>query len=53
MDIDYKIEKELVFLTEIENKKEKAKKRKKILSVAESHLRRIIVERLSGRSGDC
>lgn len=53
MDIDYQIEKELVFINEIENKKDKAKKRRKILGLAEDNLRKIIIERISGRAGDC
>jgi len=44
---------DVFYLTESENKIEKIKKQKKIMSSASGYLRKLMVEKLSGKMGIC
>jgi hypothetical protein len=53
MDFDYKIEDNQVYLTLKETVKEKAKKRKKIMTQTEESLRQMALDRIKDKTGDC
>jgi hypothetical protein len=44
---------DIYYLTEPENKLERIKKQKRIISSASGHLRKLMVEKLSGKMGIC
>lgn len=52
MDIDYQIEKGEVFLEIKEDKKERRKKQRRILVIAQENLRWMVFDKLNGRMGD-
>jgi hypothetical protein len=54
MDIENKIEQELVFKIEVEtqNRKQKVKKRR-VIKVASENLKKMVIDRLGGKTGEC
>ena len=53
MDIKNKIEQELVFKIEIKNKQEKRVKQKGVVRLASENLKKMIIDRLDGKTGEC
>ena len=53
MDIDYLIKNNQVYLTLKESLKEKAKKRRKMMSEAEDNLWKMASDRINDKTGDC
>jgi hypothetical protein len=48
------IEKELVFKIEIENQnKKQGNKRRKVVKLAEENLKKMVLDRLEGKTGEC
>ena len=54
MDYQNEFEQELVFQVEIKNKKEtRSVKQKKVVKMAEENLKKMVIDRLSDRTGEC
>ena len=54
MDIQKEIEQELFFRLEVENKKEKqSHKQKKVIKLASENLKKMVMDRLEGKTGEC
>lgn len=54
MDIENKIEQELVFKIEIKNQDSKQKvKRKRVIKLASENLKKLVTDRLGGKTGEC
>lgn len=53
MDIEYVIDKDIIYFTPAENRKEKGKKKRKALWLAEDNLRKIVEDRINNLAGDC
>lgn len=54
MDIENKYEQELVFQIELENKKEKQNhKQKRVVKLATENLKKMMIDRLQGKTGEC
>jgi len=54
MDIENNYEQELVFKIENENKiKEQKKKERKVVKLATEQSKRLMMDRINGRTGDC
>lgn len=53
MDIDYIIEKDLVFVIKKDPVEKKIKKRRNTISLAEENLRKMLFDRITGKTGDC
>ena len=54
MDIENKYEQELVFQIEVEDKTEKQNhKQKKVIKLASENLRKIMMDRLEKKTGEC
>lgn len=52
MDIENKYEQELIFQIESKNKK-KTVCQKRIIKLAEENLKRLVIDKLDGRNGEC
>jgi hypothetical protein len=54
MDIENNYEQELVFQIEVENKKEKqSHKQKRVVKLASENLKKMVIDRLEGKTGEC
>lgn len=54
MDIQNEYEQELVFQIESDDKKEKqTKKQKRVVKLASENLKKMVIDKLSGRTGEC
>ncbi|MDD2225055.1 MAG: hypothetical protein PHP97_02750 [Candidatus Shapirobacteria bacterium] len=54
MDIENKIEQELVFKIEIKNQDSKQKVKKKgVIRLASENLKKLVADRLGGKTGEC
>ena len=53
MNFDFSIEKELIFVSELENSKDKQKRKRKSIVAARDNLRKCAVDKLFDRMGDC
>lgn len=54
MDIQKEYEQELIFQIEVENKKEKqSHKQKKVVKMASENLKKMMIDRLTGKTGEC
>lgn len=54
MDIQNEYEQELVFQIESDDKKEKqTKKQKRVVKLAAENLKKMVIDKLSGRTGEC
>ncbi|MDD4135729.1 MAG: hypothetical protein PHN66_01495 [Candidatus Shapirobacteria bacterium] len=52
MDIQKEIEQELVFKIEIKNKEKRIRQRK-VVKLASENLKKMTIDRLSGKTGEC
>lgn len=52
MDIEYMIDKDMIYFTPGENKKEKGRKKKKALWLAEDNLRKMAQDMINGEAGE-
>lgn len=52
MDIQKEIEQELVFKIEIKNKEKRIKQRR-VVKLASENLKKMTIDRLSGKTGEC
>jgi hypothetical protein len=52
MDIEYVIDKDIIYFTPAENKKEKGKKRRRALWSAEDNLRKMAQDMINGEAGE-
>jgi len=54
MDIQKEFEKELVFKIEIKNQNSKQKvKKKSVIKLASENLKKLVADRLGGKTGEC
>jgi hypothetical protein len=54
MDIQNEYEQELVFQIESKNKEEKQnKKQKKVIKLASENFKKMVIDRLDGKTGEC
>lgn len=54
MDFQNKFETELVFKVELKDKEEKqTSKQKKVTKMASINLKKMVIDKLNGRTGDC
>jgi hypothetical protein len=53
MTYDIKMKQDMIYLVENDEVNAQGKKQKKIFKTAEENLRKLVVERLNGKTGDC
>jgi len=53
MDFDFVMENDSVVFSDTRELKEEKRKQKRVLVMASRNLRKMVIERLNGRMGDC